>query len=85
MKRSIKDILEGIYYQSAPVYQQLVGKNWPDCGNIKENEPDLAESLEMKETTDGKPAYIVLEAEAADSPSREKYLFDIIEVQEENK
>ena len=85
MKRSIKDILEGIYYQSAPVYQQLIGKNWPDCGDIKYNASDWIESLEIKETPDGKPAYVVLEAEAEDSPSREKYLFDIIEVQEENK
>ena len=39
-------------------------KNWPDCGDIKDNASDWTESLKIKETPDGKPAYVVLEAEA---------------------
>ena len=45
----------------------------------------MAESLEINETLDEKPAYIMFEDEAEDSQSQEKYLFYIIEVQEENK
>jgi len=42
----------------------LIGKIDQIAVIVKKNAPYSAESLKIKETPDGKPAYVVLEAEA---------------------